>query len=272
MSATKAIAGTILLSVGLGSAAAAGTADAEGGGATPPAAVEEAPQVRPPLPPPDYLPKCLELIRRGRYAEARQRLEPVVALHPGWARASFYLGLTYHEEHRYGRAVELFRHALEADPEYHTPRVYLGWALYYLGDLDQAREALDAFLAVKPGYADAIFALGLIDYDEDDVDAARRHFEQAARLAREAGDASTEAKALARLADVRVRMGRWGEARKELERSIELDPDNYEVYYKLSRVLQRLGDTEGAERARARHQAIKARVRPTPRVMQDERP
>jgi len=36
-----------------------------------------------------------------------------------------------------------------------------------------------------------------------------------------------------------------------------LNPDNYEPYFKLSRVLQRLGDAEGAKRAREKHDEIR---------------
>ncbi len=218
---------------------------------------------RAPLPPPDFLKGCLALIDQKQYEQARHRLAPVVANHPGWARAHFYLALTYHKQNRYERARELFQRALQLDPQEHSVRLFYGWCLYYLGELAASREMIESFLAVRPDYPDAIFALGLIDFDDDDIDSARRRFQKAIELARQRQDKPTEAKARARLADVLIRTGKLRPARDELVRSIELNPDNYETYFKLSRVLQRLGDTEGAEEARRAHHSARQRARPS---------
>jgi len=205
---------------------------------------------------------CLQLIEQRRYDEARRMLEPVVADHPGWPRAQFYLALTYHKQNRYAEARGLYERTLQLDPGYHTAKPFYGWCLYYLGELTRSRELFKSFLAERPGYPDAIFALGLIDFDDDDIDSARVRFTEAARLAAERGDRSTEAKSLARLADVHVRTGDLEKAREKLQRSVELNPDNYETYFKLSRVLQRLGDDAGAERARLKHVEVRKRMRP----------
>jgi len=257
----------LLLSSGLGVACAGsgvlfGAVDLSPRQGAPPARAAESLESTAPLPPPDFLPSCLELIRRGRNAEARALLQPVVAGHPGWSRAHFYLGLTYHAEHRYEEASELFRRALALDPESSAPRMYQGWSLYYLGRLDQARGMFESYLAAHPAYADAIFALGLIDFDGDALDSARSRFEETIRLAREKRDTSTEAKARARLADVWIRGGDWERARADLERSIRLNPDNHETYFKLSRVLERLGDADGAAQVRRKHDEIRRRARP----------
>ena len=193
---------------------------------------------------------ALRLIKRGQTAEARQRLEPVVASHPGWGRAHFYLALTYHEEQRYAEAEGLFRRALELDPEYAPPRVFFGWCLYYLGKLPEARKMFESYRTTAPEYADAHYALGLIDFDEDNLESASTRFLQTIELAQKQHLPPTESKARARLADVMIRSGDLQHAKEELLRSIALNPDNYETYFKLSRVLQRLGDAAGAEKAR----------------------
>ncbi len=212
------------------------------------------------LPPSDFLPSCLKLIRKRQTARARELLEPVVADHPAWAKARFYLGLTYHREKRYERAAELFKRSLEADPLYHPPRVYYGWCLYYLGDPEAAREMFESYLEVKPDYPDALFALGLIAFDVDKVASAQRLFERVIVLAQTRNDAKTEAKARARLADVLIRLDMIKPAKAQLERSIVLNPDNFEVYYKLSRVLERLGEGEAAQAARLKHDEVRARI------------
>ena len=229
-------------------------------GADPAGAKHASRASRGPLPPSDFLPSCLKLIRQRQTARARHLLEPVVADHPAWTKARFYLGLTYHLEKRYERAAELFKRSLEGDPLYHTPRVYYGWCLYYLGDPEAAREMFESYLEVKPDYPDALFALGLIAFDADKVASAQRLFERVIVLAQTGNDAKTEAKARARLADVLIRLDMIKPAKAQLNRSIVLNPDNFEVYYKLSRVLERLGEREAAQAARLKHDEVRARI------------
>ena len=218
---------------------------------------------RGPMPPPWMLPHCFELIQQTRYEQARQLLAPIVADHPGWAKAHFYLGLTYNKEHRHEHARELFKRALELDPQYHMVRIYCGWSSYLLGRLDESRQMFESYLAVDPDYADAVFALGLLDFDDDNLPSARRRYLRAIELAKSGKDARTEAKARARLADVYIRTGDLQAAKRELDRSIQLKPDNEEPYFKLSRVLQRLGDADGAGAARQKLEELRRRVEPT---------
>ncbi len=217
------------------------------------------------LPPPGTMERCLDLIRQERFDEARATLAPIVAEHPRWQRAALLLGLAYFEEFRHGEARPLLERAIELDPA--TPdalaaRLHLGWSLYYLGEPEAARARFEEVLRARPQEADAHFGLGLIAFDADDVEAAAGRLGTAIDLARRAGDAAVEGKARARLADVHVRKGNLDEARSELETAVRLRPDAYEAWYKLSRVLQRLGDAEGAARALATHREIRERVRP----------
>jgi tetratricopeptide (TPR) repeat protein len=218
-----------------------------------------------PLPPPGEMEQCSSLIRAGRFEEARARLAPIVAAHPGWQRATFLLGLSYHEEGRHAEARPLLARALALDatsPDAPALHLHLGWTMLQLGEVEGAREQFGRLLAVRPGYAEAHFALGLLDFDRDDLEAARSAFKQAIDLAHQTGDARIEGKARARLADVLVRTGDLARAREELEAAVRLRPDAYEAYFKLSRVLERLGDAEGAKRARQRHDELREQVRP----------
>lgn len=215
------------------------------------------------MPPPGELGRCYALIKAKRYAQARRRLEPIVADHPGWPRANLLLALTFHEEQRYGLAKPLFERVLTLDPQYHSARPFFGWCLYYLGDAERSRAQFEAYLKVKPNYADAHFAIGLIEYDRDKIDAARERFETTVRLAKNAKDPAVEGKAHARLGDVFIRLNKLEDAKRELELAVKLRPDAYEAYFKLSRVLQRLGDEEGAAKAREMHEKIREMLRPS---------
>ncbi len=210
---------------------------------------------------PDFLPRCVELIRSGRHVEARELLEPAVAGHPDWAGGKLYLALTYNEDRRWETARRLFEDVLRLDPTLHAVHVPYGWCLYYLGQLEAARQSFEIYLETDPDYADAIFALALIDFDNDELTSARRRFRKVIDLAESGGDAARQALARARLADVHVRAGELAQAREELTLSMRLDPDNPKVYFKLSRVLQLLGDTAGAEKALGMHADVLARSR-----------
>ncbi len=225
---------------------------------------DESLKARGPMPPPWVLPQCYKLIQQQLYEKARQLVAPVVANHPGWAKAHFYLGLTYSKQHQHERARELFMRALKLDPSYHTVRIHCGWSSYLLGRVGESRQMFESLLAVDPNYADAVFALGLLDFDDDNLPSARQHYLRAIELCQGSKDTRTEAKARARLADVHIRTGDLQAAKQELDRSIQLKPDNAEPYFKLSRVLQRMGDAEGASRARSKHEAAVRAAQATP--------
>lgn len=206
---------------------------------------------------------CLRLIGEKKFDEARARVEPITAAHPDWSRPWLILAMTYHEEHRYGMAKPHFVKALELNPNEHAARPFFGWCLYYLGEADASREQFEAYLKVKPNYPDAIFAIGLIEYDRDELDKAKERFDKTIELARAAKDPRTEGKARARLADVYIRRGKLAEARDELLAAVKLRPDAYEAYFKLSRVYHRMGDAERAEWAKKMHDEIRERMHPT---------
>ena len=198
----------------------------------------------------EFLQHCFSLIRADRHLEARALLEPVVESDPDWAPATLYLAMTYNQERRWETACQLYERVLVLAPDLHATHMPYGWCLYYLGRPDDARRSFETYLEFSPDYPDAIFALGLIDFDADDLTTAERRFRRVVALTEASSDTRTEARARARLADVYLRSGRLEPAREELERAIALDPNDGKAYFKLSRVLQLSGDTVGADRAR----------------------
>lgn len=211
----------------------------------------------------EELARCLQLIRAQRYGEARSRLQGILMQHPAWPRANLLMAITYHKEHRYEEARPLFARVLELDPKEHAARPFYGWCLYYLGEAAECEKMFQSYLDVNPDYSDAHYALGLLAMHRDDTAEAARRFETATQLAAQQNEPRIEGKARARLGDIYARNGELEKARVELEKAVVLRPDAYAAYFKLSRVLQRLGDREGADRARAMHEKIREQVRPT---------
>ncbi len=211
------------------------------------------------------LSSLFRLIGQGRTDRARPRLLTYLALDPQDGKAEFLLGLTYHREKRYSLARPHFDRAVDLSPEYHPAHHFRGWCLFYLGDMEAARRSFEEHLRYVPDEGDSHFALGLIDLDADRLDDAQRRFGEAIELqAANPRRVRDVAKAHARLADVYVRRDRLEEAKSHLLTATGMYPDHYSAYFKLYRVLTRLGETEAAERALADYRISKARVRPEP--------
>ena len=214
------------------------------------------------MPPPGEMARCKQLIDAGLYGGARARLQPIVEQHPKWARAALLLGLTYYRESRFEAANQLFAQALEADPDEIAVRPLFGWSLYSLGELDAAEKMFESLRSRRPDYTAAHYGLGMIDLDRDRTDSARERFELIAQLASKQEDPTMEGRAHGRLGELYLRLDDLASAKRELELAVELFPRDHGALFTLSRVLQRLGDEQGANDARRRLEEIKATRRP----------
>jgi tetratricopeptide (TPR) repeat protein len=205
-----------------------------------------------------------QLIQDRRTGPARVRLRKHLNLNPDDGQAEFLFGLSYHREKKYEQARPYFERAAQLAPHYDPIHYFRGWGLYYLGEIEAARETLEHHLTYQPAYADTHFALGLIALDEDRLDDAAALFERSIELSGN-GRPRERAKAHARIADVRIREGNFEDAKTHLYTAVDLWPDHYEAFYKLYRVHTRLGDEEAAGEARQVFEATRARLYPNTR-------
>jgi tetratricopeptide (TPR) repeat protein len=205
------------------------------------------------------------LIEQRRSGPARVRLRKHLNLNPNDGQAEFLFGLSYHREKRYALARPYLESAMRNEPGYALTPYFAGWGLYYLGEPDAARSMFERHLEHQPDEGDSHFALGLIALDEDDLDDADRRFRRALELHGDLpGREKDRSKAHALLGDVAIRRGEWERAREELLIATESyrDPDHYAAYYKLYRVLLRLGDADAAEAAQAKFLQTRQRLYP----------
>lgn len=206
-------------------------------------------------------------VKAGRYDDGRRAAEAYLAApdaaHPG--QAEFVVGLSYHQQKLYESARLRFENALLREPDYVTARYFLGFALLNLGRLDEARRALDAYVAADPGSAEAHFGLGLVALEQDRAADARTSIERAIALASKGATLGPPsppavrrdvARYEARLADAYLRDDQLEPARDALVRSTNLWPDLFEPWHKLARVRRRLGDAAGADAAQRRSDAL----------------
>lgn len=212
----------------------------------------------------ERLPIVRRMLSGQRYDQAEVAARAVLQSHPRSAEAQFLLALAIHKQKRYAEARTHFEKAIalrqgftQSDHLFH----FLGWCLYYDGDLPGARIAFEEHLRRVPTEADTIFGLGVVAMEEDRIDDAERLFRRAIEL--QTGDprlARDVAKAKVRLADIHVRRDTFDDAVVELEAAVALWPDHYEAWLKLARVYARLGREADAENARAKSDEAMKRV------------
>ncbi len=114
-----------------------------------------------------------------------------------------------------------------------------------------------------PDEGDSIFGLGLVALEADRLDEAERRFRRAIEVqAPDPRRRKEVAKAHARLGDVYLRRDELEAARAELDTAVRLWPQHYTAFFKLSRVLTRLGEQAAAEEAYRLYRHYQAQAEP----------
>jgi len=201
------------------------------------------------------------LILDGQSGSARVRLRQYMEDQGETPEALFLMGFSYHQDKQYIKAVEWLTKSTHAEGRIYAPALhFLGWSYYYLGEKDAARVAFNQFLHLQPDEGDSLFALGLLSTEEGDDARAQQFFQQAI----DASDTTVrvQSKAKARLADLYVELDNWDDAILLYEESLRQDPDLYEAWYRLSRVLFRIGQEEKSQEAFKQYELARHRVRP----------
>ena len=106
------------------------------------------------------------LILGGKSGSARVRLRQFIEKHGESPDVLFLMGLSYHKEKQYAKAVDWFTQSTASSERLYPPSLhYLGWSYFYLGDTNRATLAFTTFLEHQPQEADSLFALGLLATD-----------------------------------------------------------------------------------------------------------
>lgn len=108
--------------------------------------------------------QAIALEQQGRYAEAEQAWEAVIARNPRDAVAYANLGLDRAREGKYPEAVEAYRTALKLDPKIHGLQLDLGLALFKQGQVKEAIEPLKIAAGAAPGDPQPRILLGMSYY------------------------------------------------------------------------------------------------------------
>lgn len=105
----------------------------------------------------------------GRLERSREELEEALLQVPGNAQVLAMLGNVHRQLKNPGRAQELIRQALEADPAFGQARYYLALTLLDDGQRDRAIRELEQVIQSHPDTADVYVALGAAYLDANRV-------------------------------------------------------------------------------------------------------
>ena len=208
--------------------------------------------------------QILDLLRSGPNGAARIRLRKILDQNPTDGQAAFLYGLSLHREKRYSEARAYFDQALEHAPEYATTHHFLGWCLFYEGELELAKASFSRHTKLVEGEGDDYFAMGLIALERNNLANAESCFEIALQCFEDLpafnGRAREQGKTFARLGELAEVLGNLDLAAERLSKATELFPDHYEAWHRLAAIERRRGNQDAAARAANQEAAARDRV------------
>jgi tetratricopeptide (TPR) repeat protein len=176
--------------------------------------------------------------RAGNLPAALAVLEPLVRAQPNWASAHFEYGLALGAAGRGDEAVRALRKAVELKPQH--PRAWRALADHLLAIGDSQGGDAAYMRHVQCSAQDPALQQSAAAMLANDIPTAERllkaHLQQV----------PTDVPAIRMLAEVAVRLGRNEDARKLLERCLELAPGFSAARYNYAVLLHRQNDSSGA--------------------------
>ncbi|MFP8873187.1 MAG: metallopeptidase family protein [Myxococcota bacterium] len=207
----------------------------------------------------DCLGQAMEASHGGRTAEALAWLDAALKAQPGGAEAHNGRGEILWDEGRIDEALFEFEQAIETDRKFtaaHMNRAEL--LIEEMGEFDLAIQQCDELLAGRAEFPRPDRLLQAeIHYLKSKAFFYLDNLEGAAFLIRRASKAvGDQAVYYAFEGQILFELGRFGEARRVLERSVAMDPDSAHAAYHMALVLERLGAQEDADALFVRANAL----------------
>lgn len=198
----------------------------------------------------------------GKYREAAEQYQALVARQPWHAEGHHRLGAALARLGRNAEAVRHLRTALEIQPDLHQARRALGSILAKQGELDEAIGHFEQMLETEPTNAPVLCELGTALLKRGHLERALACFQTAARQDPDLAPASLG------LANALRKTGRYGEAIGVLRGAARRAPRNAQLLNVLGWLLATAPDAQardGAEALQVAQQALgvagRARVR-----------
>jgi len=168
-----------------------------------------------------------------QYDKAIKQFEIVLSLEPQNTEVMFLLGALYLENEDEGRAIDLFEKALALKPDHDAVLNSLAYLYAQRGEqLDRAWEMIERALAIDPDNGAYLDTKGWIAFQKGDMDTALKELRQAqAKL--------DDPVIFEHLGDVYFRIKDLDQARKNWEKSLELNSEQPSVMKKIQAITPR---------------------------------
>jgi tetratricopeptide (TPR) repeat protein len=118
----------------------------------------------------------------GKYDQAIQEFDKVLAANKELGEAYFFRGVAYYYKKDYDRAIADYNEALRIDPNYAFALNNRGYAYRQKGDYDRAIADLNEALRINPNFASALHNRGFVYNEKGDHDRAIADFAATSRL------------------------------------------------------------------------------------------
>ncbi len=172
----------------------------------------------------EYCPQLAASYRKqGLVAEMRDACERCLKLDPDNPEMLCLLGVAEESAHRFGRAQEVYRRALQADPSSIDAAIGFARTTLFTGDSAEARKAAIGVLARNPGDTQALLVLGMALRAEGNLAEAKRQLNRALEIRADDVDVHAVLGGIAEQEDDR------GLALQHYNKALEIDPDRREI-------------------------------------------
>ncbi|HIE25664.1 TPA: tetratricopeptide repeat protein [Candidatus Poribacteria bacterium] len=171
--------------------------------------------------------------RIGKLDEAIEANKKVIELEPNLWLAHSNLGSLYLSKGEYGEAIKSFKRAIELQSDSPAPYNNLGIVYTQQGKYDEAENAFKQAIKIAPDFDASYLNLSKL-YVERDI-----QLDEAIKLARQAAAMNESAEAYDVLASAYFQKGMYKEALKEIDKAINLAPDE-KIYREFRRRIEEL--------------------------------
>jgi Flp pilus assembly protein TadD len=200
------------------------------------------------------------LLYAGEFSTASEALDKSLKLHPSSVQLTLALGVTRYGQRRFEEAGDAFLKTLALDPTIPQPYEFLGKMIEQLNPrLPEITAAYRAWQQRDPSNAQASLLLAKA-LSAGGADASE--IEKLLRSSIAFDDASWESHS--ELGQSLAKRRQFAEAAAELNKAIQLAPDQPQPHYHLARVYDRLGEPDKAKQERDIHARLTANPAGTP--------
>ncbi|MDD5292052.1 MAG: tetratricopeptide repeat protein [Candidatus Omnitrophica bacterium] len=169
-------------------------------------------------------------VRKKDWQKAEIECHKVLEKNPSDSNVHFYLGYIYNESAKVDNAIKEFSRAIEIDPNNSLALNCLSYLYAQRGEqLDYALSLVQKALEFDPANGAYLDTMGWVYFKKGDLENALRYLENASVL-------SKDPEIYEHIGDVYLEMGKSKEARKNWQKSLEIDPQRLSVKDKIDNI------------------------------------